>query len=135
MPKEYRVIDLVKFILKHRRGTRAFQNYSIRDIVDEIQQARQVNGLGFVEEDSQITGVATAFPSGRKLYVSQILVITKKARQSLLSEALKRFSNHTIVATKRGKPKVYPLTLLQRSWETTHHPLQLTKAPHQCFRH
>ncbi len=113
MPKPPRIIDVVKFIVRHRKG-KVFRNWSVTVITEIFAQAFAEGRAAYTLDDKGcITGVALVEVVGlNRVHIKGVLTTNTEALKKLLQKCLRWYGDRIITATRHGREVVYNLPRL-----------------------
>lgn len=107
--------EIVKFILRNRRATLAFQDHTIQDIIREIKYAASVGGLIVITENHEIKGFCSLEVFPKYIYVRHLLCISSAAKKIIVGMVVDR--NLPVRSTRRGVQHTYPVNFIKRFYE------------------
>lgn len=108
--------DLVKFVLRNRKGYDFFTGYSVQAIARELTESAKVNGLRYVLDDrGAVSALITAFPRpDGLLHVNQIRCLRLQDMRTLVAEYFKVYSDRPLTALRKGKRIYYTKSAIRK---------------------
>lgn len=108
----HRVSDIVEFILKYRKQSPAFENYTVAQLAQEITDKAESGELFYsVDEQENVDGVAIVELNGTVIHVHNVVVSKNKLGLKLIDCILTKYTTATVLeANHHRKPVRYELT-------------------------
>lgn len=104
------ILDLVKFIVKHRRFKGCFNDWSISGIAVSFEKALANNMAAYSVDNitGEITGVVIGYPKQPGLFhIAGILTTTDDALKGLMGKFTQFWRGWSISAMRKGRLKIY----------------------------
>jgi hypothetical protein len=116
MVKQPTVLDLVKFILRNRKG-KVFRDWSVQCIAEQFNKAFDENLAAYtVNKNGELTGIAIAELNGNVFRIKAILTTESMAWFLLYKKYLELYEKRNFVfcACRRGREICYNTEKLKK---------------------
>ena len=101
------ILKVIQFIEKYKTNTDAFKNWKFGFYIPDLVRAMIEDRVLIEYENGEITGIIIFEPKIDYLYINHILTIVPRTMRILAQKLQQRFDFKAVVATRKGKLRIY----------------------------